>query len=139
MTTSEPVLTGPIAWAIAALLAGCSSPTVAVPAEQVCASTGAFQAAVDDFTELVASGASASEVQVAREEVQRTFKDVMEERGDVSEDQMEPLNKAVGEFQTAIDEVPDDAALSRDAAALQEELTRVDTAGDEYLAELGCV
>lgn len=139
MSTSKPVLTGLIVWAIAALLAGCSSPTVVEPAEQVCASTGSFEAAVDDFTGLVASGASASEVQVAREEVQRTFKDVMEERGDVSEDQMEPLNKAVGEFQTAIDEVPDDAALSRDAAALQEELTRVETAGDEYLAELGCV
>ncbi|MBG6225094.1 gas vesicle protein [Arthrobacter sp. CAN_A2] len=139
MSTTKPGLAGLITGGVvAALLVGCSSTTPSENTDQACASTDAFVAAVNSFTDTLSPGATVDEVQLAREEVQRTFKDLMEEGGDVAEDQREALNKAVGEFQTAIDEVPDDATLSESTAALQEEVARIDVTRDEYVAELDC-
>jgi len=98
----------------------------------------AAAAAINSFTNTLGPDATVDEVQIAREEVQRTFKVLMEEGGDVVEDQREALNTAAAEFQTAIDEVPNDAALSDSADVLQEQVARVDATRDEYVAELDC-
>ncbi|PPB48304.1 hypothetical protein C4K88_15240 [Arthrobacter pityocampae] len=139
MPMTKPVLTGLITWgAIAALLAGCNSSTPSENTDQACASADAFRTAVNDFTDTLSPGTTVDEVQAAREDVQRTFEDLMEEGGDVAEDKREALNKAVGEFQTAVDAVPDDAALLERAAVLRAEVAKIDITRDEYVAELDC-
>ena len=139
MSTTKPVLAGLITCgAAAALMMGCSSPTPSENTDQACTSADAFEAAVNDFTDTLRPGASADEVQTAREEVRRTFDDLMEEGGDVVEDKREALNKAVGEFQTAVDQATDGATLSEGVAALREEAAKVDLTRDEYVAELSC-
>lgn len=139
MSTTKPVLAGLMTCgAVAALMVGCSSATPSENTDQACASADAFEAAVNDFTDTLSPGTTAGEVQAAREEVRRTFDDLMEEGGDVVEDKREALNKAVGEFQTAVDGIPDDATLSEGVAALREEAAKVDLTRDEYVAELQC-
>ena len=139
MSTTKPVLAGLITCAAAAaLMVGCSSATPSENTDQACTSAEAFEAAVNNFTETLRPGATADEVQAAREEVRRTFDDLMEEGGDVVEDKREALNKAVGEFQTAVDEVPDGATLSEGVTALREEAAKVDLTRDEYVSELAC-
>ncbi|WP_043443002.1 hypothetical protein [Arthrobacter sp. L77] len=139
MSTRKPVLAGLImCGAVAALLAGCSSPTPSENTDQACASAEAFRTAVKDFTASLSPDTTVDEVQAAREEVQRTFEDLMEEGGDVAEDKREALNKSVGEFQTAVDAVPDNAPLLERAAVLRAEVAKIDVTRDEYIAELGC-
>ncbi|WP_434995665.1 hypothetical protein [Arthrobacter sp. Ld5] len=139
MSTSRPVLTVLVTWgAVGALLAGCSEPTPTENTDQACASADAFTAAVDDFTDTLRPGADVEEVQAARDEVRRTFEDLMEEGGDVAEDKREALNKTVAEFRTAVDEIPDDTTLSQGLAVLRQKAAEVDTTRGEYVAELGC-
>lgn len=138
MSTSNPVLTGLTVGAIAALLVGCSSATPSENTDQACASAAAFETAVNDFTDTLSPGATADEIQAARDEVRRTFDDLREEGGNVVEDKQEALNQAVGEFQTAVDEITDRATLVEGLATLRAEAAKVDIKRDEYVADLGC-
>ncbi|WP_104167283.1 hypothetical protein [Arthrobacter sp. SX1312] len=139
MSTTKHLLAGLImCGTAAALMVGCSAATPSENTDQACTSADAFRTAVNDFTDTLRPGATADEVQAARAEVRRTFDDLMEEGGDVVEDKREALNEAVGEFQTAVDEVPDGATLSEGVTALREEAAKVDLTRDEYVAELGC-
>lgn len=138
MSTKNPVLAGLIACGtVAALVTGCNTSTPDENAEQACAAADAFAAALNDFEDTLTPESTTGEVRAAREEVQRTYQDLVRAGEAVAEDRTEELEGATRELDAAVDDVPDDATLSEAAGSLRNEAAQVDAARDNFVSERG--
>lgn len=148
MSRSHPVFAGMAALAAAAaLLAGCSSPgpgTAASSARveenvsQVCAAAGAFAAALTNFKQTLKPGATVEQVDSARDQVAKTYNDLIRESQDVARDEVNAVQAAEDEFDRAVRAIPDDATLTQVAASLRDEAAKVQAALSDLRTSAKC-
>ena len=138
MSRPHPILAGSIAAAAAiALLTGCgpSSPGTAVSSaraeknvSQACAAASAFAGALTNFKQTLKPGATIEQIKSAREQVAKTYDDLVKASQDVAKDEMDAVKTAKNKFDQAVRAVPDDATLTQAAASLRDDAANVQAA-----------
>ncbi|WP_082046308.1 hypothetical protein [Arthrobacter sp. L77] len=153
MPRPRPILAGSIALGIAvAMLTGCntSTPSTSTPEPSVSSSKGPekvseactaasdFAAALTDFKQTLAPGVTVEQLDSARDQVVKTYDDLIEASQDVAEDRVNPVRTAKDELVSAVEAVPDDATLSQAAASLRDEAANVQAAVSDLQTEAAC-
>jgi hypothetical protein len=140
MSTKKPARTGLIAvGVITVLMTGCGDTTSPEEeAQQACAAADSFTAALNNFEENLTPETTTGGARAARDEVQRTYEVLVDEGQDVASDSIQDLEEAMGQLNTAVDNVPDEATLSEAADSLRYEATQVEAARDNVVNDLAC-
>lgn len=148
MSRPHPILAGSIAAGAAiALLTGCgpSSPGTSVSSaraeknvSQACAAASAFAGALTNFKQTLKPGATVEQIKSAREQVAKTYDDLVNASQDVAKDEMDAVKKAENNFDQAVRAVPDDATLTQAAASLRDDAANVQAAVSDLQTSTKC-
>ncbi len=127
------------------LLAGCSTPSppagtssAAPSVSPACAAADAFADALTGFKDTLKSGATLEQVQAARDQVVKTYDDLVDATGDAAKDRVDAVESAEARFAAAVNDVPDDATLTEAAASLRDEAANVQAALSDLVTEVQC-
>lgn len=148
MSRPRPILAGPIALlAAVALLAGCSpsSPGTSVSSaraqenvSQACAAASAYAAALTNFKQTLKPGATLEQVNSARDQVAKTYDDLVKASQDVAKDEVDAVQAAEKNFDRAVKAVPDDATLTQAFGSLRDEAANVQAAVSDLRTAAKC-
>jgi L-alanine-DL-glutamate epimerase-like enolase superfamily enzyme len=138
MSRTTPILAGAATLGTAVmLLTGCTSS----PQEDVstaCTAAAAHGAALKSFQESLSPDATVEQVKAARDEVQKTYDDMVDAAEEVSQDRANALEQAWDELDKAVEDIPDDATLQQAADSLKNEAADVESARSDVASELNC-
>jgi hypothetical protein len=138
-THQTSVGTAAVALAVAALaLNACSPPSPQENVSQACAAAESLAASVEQFRSTLSADATIEQVRSARDDVVASYDALVAEAQDVAQDRKDELETNVEEFQSAVDDVPDDTKLPDAVESLRNESADVGTALDGLEAELQC-
>lgn len=148
MSRPRPILAGSIALGFAvAMLAGCStsSPGASVSSaraeenvSQACAAASAYAAALTNFKQTLQPGATVGQLDSARDQVAKTFDDLIKASQDVARDEVDAVKTAEENFERAVNAVPDDATLTQAVASLRDEAANVQAAVSDLQTAAKC-
>ncbi|BCW70041.1 hypothetical protein [Arthrobacter sp. NicSoilB8] len=148
MSRPHRILAGSIAAGAAlALLTGCgpSSPGTSVSSaraeknvSQACAAASAFAGSLTNFKQTLKPGATIDQIKSAREQVAKTYDDLVKASQDVAKDEMDAVQKAENKFDAAVRAVPNDATLSQAAASLRDDAANVQAAVSDLQTATKC-
>ena len=148
MSRPHPILAGPIALGFAvAMLAGCStsSPGTSVSSaraeenvSQACAAASAYAAALTNFKQTLKPGATVEQVQTARDEVAKTYDDLIKASQDVARDEVDAVQAAQKNLERAVKDIPDDATLTQAVGSLRDEAVNVQAAVSDLRTAAKC-
>ncbi|MDR7084408.1 ElaB/YqjD/DUF883 family membrane-anchored ribosome-binding protein [Arthrobacter ginsengisoli] len=148
MSRPHPILAGSIAiGAAVALLTGCSpsSPGASVSSaraqenvSQACAAASAFAGALTNFKQTLKPGVTVGQVDSARDQVAKTYDDLIKASQDVAKDEVEAVKTAKNKFEQAVKAVPDDATLSQAVSSLRDEAANVQAAVSDLQTSAKC-
>lgn len=148
MSRPRPILAGSIALGFAvAMLAGCStsSPGASVSSaraeenvSQACAAASAYAAALTNFKQTLQPGATVGQLDSARDQVAKTFDDLIQASQDVAKDEVDAVKTAEENFERAVKAVPDDATLTQAVASLRDEAANVQAAVSDLQTAAKC-
>ncbi|BCW66810.1 MAG TPA: hypothetical protein VF885_20795 [Arthrobacter sp.] len=148
MSRPHPILAGPIAVAASlALLTGCStsSPGTSVSSaraqenvSQACAAASAYSAALTNFKQTLKPGATVEQINSARDQVAKTYDDLIRASQDVARDEVDAVQAAEKNFDRAVKAVPDDATLTQAFGSLRDEAANVQAAVSDLRTAAKC-
>ena len=148
MSRPRPILAGSIALGVAvAMLAGCStsSPGTSVSSaraeenvSQACAAASAYAAALTNFKQTLKPGVTVGQIDSARDEVAKTYDDLIKASQDVAKDEVDAVKAAENEFDRAVKAVPDDATLTQAVGSLRDEAAKVQAAVSDLRTAAKC-
>ena len=127
------------------LLAGCSTPSppagtssAAPSVSPACAAADAFADALTGFKDTLKPGATLEQVRAARDQVVKTYDELVDATGDAAKDRVDAVTSAKARFAAAVNDVPDDATLTEAAASLRDEAANVQAALSDLATEVQC-
>ena len=127
------------------LLAGCSTPSppagtssAAPSVSPACAAADAFADALTSFKDTLKPGATVEQVRAARDQVVKTYDELVDATGDAAKDRVDAVTSAEARFAAAVNDVPDDATLTEAAASLRDEAANVQAALSDFATEVQC-
>ena len=127
------------------LLAGCSTPSppagtssAAPSVSPACAAADAFADALTGFKDTLKPGATLEQVRAARDQVVKTYDELVDATGDAAKDRVDAVTSAEARFAAAVNDVPDDATLTEAAASLRDEAANVQAALSDLATEVQC-
>ncbi|CAH0281794.1 MULTISPECIES: hypothetical protein [unclassified Arthrobacter] len=147
MSRPQPVLARMMALGAAiGLLAGCSttSPSTSPATSQtpsvspVCAAADAFSASLTNFKDTLRPGATVEQIQSARDQVRKTYDDLVQSAGDAAKDRVDAVKTAQQKFTAAVNAVPDTATLSQAVNSLRDEAANVQAAVSDLSNDVKC-
>ena len=148
MSRPRPILAGSIALGAAvALLTGCStsSPGTSVSSarvqenvSQACAAASDYAAALTNFKQTLKPSATVEQVRSARDQVAKTYDDLIKASQDVSKDEVDAVQAAEKNLDRAVRDVPDDATLTQAAGSLRDEAANVQAAVSDLRTAAKC-
>lgn len=148
MSRPHPIIAGSIAAGAAiALLTGCgpSSPGTSVSSaraqenvSQACAAASAFAGALTNFKQTLKPGATVEQIDSARDQVSKTYDDLVKASQDVAKDELDAVKTAESKFDAAVRAVPDDATLTQAAASLRDDAANVQAAVSDLQTSTKC-
>lgn len=147
MSTPQPVLARMIAIVAAVgLLAGCStsgsgnSPSASQTktVSPVCAAAVAFSASLTNFKDTLKPGATIAQIQSAREQIRKSYDDLVNAAGDAAKDRVDAVKAAEAKFTSAVNAVPDDATLTQAVNSLRDEAANVQAAISDLSNDAKC-
>jgi len=148
MSRPRPILAGSIALvATVGLLTGCSpsSPGTSVSSaraqenvSQACAAASAYAATLTNFKQTLKPGATVEQVNSAREQVAKTYDDLIKASQDVAKDEVDAVQAAEKNFDRAVKAVPDDATLTQAFGSLRDEAANVQAAVSDLRTAAKC-
>ncbi|SKB36313.1 hypothetical protein SAMN05660473_00350 [Arthrobacter sp. 49Tsu3.1M3] len=132
--------------AAVALLAGCatsgpsSSPSAspAASVSPVCAAATDLSAALTNFKDTLKSGATIGQIQAARDQVKKSYDDLVNAASDAAKDRVDAVKAAQQKFTAAVNSVPNDATLSQAANSLKDEAANVQAAISDLSNDAKC-
>ncbi|MEY9776628.1 hypothetical protein [Arthrobacter sp. MW3 TE3886] len=147
MSKPQPVLARMSALGAAvALLAGCAtsgpssspsaSPTASV--SPVCAAATDLSTALTNFKDTLKSGATIGQIQAARDQVRKSYDDLVNAASDAAKDRVDAVKAAQQKFTSAVNSVPDDATLTQAANSLKDEAANVQAAISDLSNDAHC-
>lgn len=146
MSKPQPVLARMSALGAAvALLAGCAtsgpsspsaSPTASV--SPVCAAATDLSTALTNFKDTLKSGATIGQIQAARDQVRKSYDDLVNAASDAAKDRVDAVKAAQQKFTSAVNSVPDDATLTQAANSLKDEAANVQAAISDLSNDAKC-
>ncbi|MGZ4660531.1 MAG: hypothetical protein ACXVYB_04545 [Arthrobacter sp.] len=124
------------------LLAGCSTtspgtsqtPTVS----PVCAASAAYSTALTNFKDTLKRGATLDQIRSARDEVVKTFDDLVNAAGDAAKERVDAVKAAEEKFASAVKAVPDSATLNQAVNSLRDEAANVQAAVSDLTNDVKC-
>ena len=148
MSRPRTILAGTIALGVAvAVLTGCSTSTPGASASsaraeknvsQACEAASAYAAALTNFKQTLQPGVTVGQLDSARDQVVRTYDDLVKASQDVAKDQVDAVQKAEEKFVRAVNAVPDDATLSQAVDSLRDEAAGVQAAVSDLQTSAKC-
>lgn len=148
MSRPRPILAGSIALGVAvALLTGCSTSTPGTSVSsaraqenvsQACTAASAFAAALTNFKQTLKPGVTVEQVDSARDQVVKTYDDLIKASQDVAKDQVDAVQTAQDKFARAVRAVPDDATLTQAVDSLRDEAANVQAAVSDLQTVAKC-
>ena len=128
------------------LLAGCSpasppastsSPTPTV--SPACTAADAFAEALTSFKDtLNKPGATLEQVRSARDQVAKTYDDLVSAAGSAAQARVDAVTSAQEKFAAAVNDIPDDATLTAAIDSLRDEAANVQGALSDLTTEAKC-
>jgi hypothetical protein len=141
----QPVLARMITLGAAmALLAGCSSmgsspsPSPTPSVSPVCAAAAAYESALTNFKDTLKPGATVDQIRTARDQVVKSFDDMVSAAGDAAKDRVDAVKAAEQKFSSAVKAVPNDATLTSAIDSLRDEAANVQGAISDLTSEVKC-
>jgi DNA repair exonuclease SbcCD ATPase subunit len=134
----KPILAVAVAAAAALALSACGEETPEEHEAEACANLNQWLGAIDQLGRDLAHDATLEEVQASRETVRTERANLDASLEDVANDRLDDVDAAWDEFDAAIDDVPDDAALSDVATEVSDQLDGVKAATEGLDEDLGC-
>ena len=148
MSRRHAILEGSIALAAAAaLLTGCSPSSPGTSASsaraqenvsQACAAARAYAAALTNFKQTLKPGATVEQIRSARDQVAKTYDDLIKASQDVARDEVNAVQAAEKNFDRAVKDVPDDATLTQAVGSLRDEAANVQAAVSDLQTAAKC-
>ncbi|WP_261792225.1 hypothetical protein [Arthrobacter sp. PM3] len=130
-----------------ALLTGCGSltPNNTVSSNraeknvsQACAAASAFAASLTNFKQTLKPGATVGQIDSARDQVAKSYNDLVKAGQDVVKDEMNAVQAAEDKFDRAVRAVPNDATLSQALTSLRDEAANVQAAVSDLQTGAKC-
>lgn len=138
MFRTHRVVAGSVALGAAvALLTGCA-PTPQENVSQACAAVSAYAAALTNFKDTLKPSATVDQVKTARDQVDKTYQDMVKQTQDVAKDRADAVNTAQQDLDKAVKDVPDDATLTQAAASLRDDTVKLQAAASDLRSQLKC-
>jgi erythromycin esterase-like protein len=138
MFRAHRVVVGTVALGAAvALMAGCA-PTPQENVSQACAAVSAYAAALTNFKDTLKPSATVDQVKTARDQVDKTYQDMIKQTQDVAKDRADAVNTAQQDLDKAVKDVPDDATLTQAAASLRDDTVKLQAAASDLRSQLKC-
>jgi hypothetical protein len=154
--SSSPLKGLVLAGAIIALLCGCgtgpggsdpgtssaasstaaSSPQATV--SRVCVAADAFAGALKGFKESLTPGVRSADIRSARDQVVKTYEDLVEASADIAQDRVQAVESATDDFRAAVDAIPEGSTVTAAIDSLRAEASDVQTALRGLTSELDC-
>ena len=127
------------------LIAGCSttSPPLNTSSPQptvspVCTAADALADALTNFKDTLKPGATVEQVQSARDQVAKTYDDLVKATGNVANERVDAVKSAQDKFTSAVNDVPNDATLTAAIDSLRDEAANVQAALSDLTTEVKC-
>ena len=105
---------------------------------QACAAASAYAAALTNFKQTLKPGATVGQLDSARDQVVKTYDDLIKASQDVAKDEVDAVKKAEDNFVRAVKAVPDDATLTQAVSSLRDEAANVQAAVSDLQTAAKC-
>jgi hypothetical protein len=105
---------------------------------QACAAASAYAAALTNFKQTLNPSATVGQLDAARDQVVKTFDDLIKASQDVAKDQVDAVKTAEENFVRAVKAVPDDATLTQKVNSLRDEAANVQAAVSDLQTAAKC-
>ena len=148
MSRPRPIAAGSIALGVAvAMLTGCSTSTpgsnvssarAQENVSQACAAASAYAAALTNFKQTLKPGATVGQLDSARDQVVKTYDDLIKATQDVAKDEVDAVKTAENNFDRAVKAVPDDATLTQAVSSLRDEAASVQASVSDLQTAAKC-
>jgi len=134
--TTSPATTSPATTSPAATSPAATSPEAKV--SQVCVAADAFAGALRGFKDILKPGVRSGDIRSARDQVEKTYDDLVEASADVARDRVEAVESATDDFREAVDALPEGATVSETIDTVRTEASDVQAALRGLTSELHC-
>lgn len=131
--------------AAVALLGGCttagppaSTSTPQATVSPVCAAADAYADALTGFKDTLVPGATVEQVRAARDQVVKTFDDLVTAIGSEAKGRVDAVMTAEDKFTSAVNEIDDTTTLAQAADSLRAEAANVQAALSDLVTEVQC-
>lgn len=139
MSGTHRMLAGLVALGVAvATLTGCSTSSPQENVSQACTAARAHASALTSFKAMLKPDVPIEQVRSARNEVVKTYDELVKATQDVARDQVEAVKTAQKKFASAVDAVPDQATLPQAVDSLRDEAVNVQAAVSDLTTEIKC-
>ena len=132
------VFAGPVALVAAAALLTSCAPTPQENVSQACAAAGAYAAALTNFKDTLKPSATVEQVQTARDQVTKTYDEMIKQSQDVAKDRADAVKTAQQNLESAVKDVPNDATLRQAANSLRDDTVKLQAAASDLRSQLKC-
>jgi hypothetical protein len=133
---SDPATSSTAASSTAVSSTAASSPQATV--SRVCVAADAFAGALRGFKESLKPGVRSADIRSARDQVAKTYEDLVEASADVAQDRVQAVESATDDFRAAVDAIPEGATATAAIDSLRAEASDVQTALRGLTDELDC-
>jgi hypothetical protein len=132
------VFAGPVALVAAVALLTSCAPTPQENVSQACAAAGAYAAALTNFKDTLKPSATVEQVQTARDQVTKTYDEMIKQSQDVAKDRADAVKTAQQNLESAVKDVPNDATLKQAANSLRDDTVKLQAAASDLRSQLKC-
>lgn len=132
------VFAGPLALGAAVALLTSCAPTPQENVSQACAAAGAYAAALTNFKDTLTPSATVEQVQTARDQVTKTYDEMIKQSQDVAKDRADAVKTAQQNLESAVKDVPNDATLKQAANSLRDDTVKLQAAASDLRSQLKC-
>ncbi|SDK80732.1 hypothetical protein SAMN04487916_103131 [Arthrobacter sp. ov407] len=129
---------GPLALGAAVALLTSCAPTPQENVSQACAAADAYAAALTNFKDTLTPSATVEQVQTARDQVTKTYDEMIKQSQDVAKDRADAVKTAQQNLESAVKDVPNDATLKQAANSLRDDTVKLQAAASDLRSQLKC-
>ena len=124
--------------AAVATISGCSTSSPQENVSQACTAVRAHASALTSFKATLKPEVPIEQVRSARDEVVKTYDELVKATQNVARDQVEAVKAAQNKFASGVDAVPDQATLPQAIDSLRDEAVYVQAAVSDLTTEIKC-
>ncbi|MGO4230650.1 hypothetical protein AB4Y72_17525 [Arthrobacter sp. YAF34] len=132
------IFAGPVALGTAVALLTSCAPSPQENVSQACAAASAYALALTNFKDTLKPSATVDEVHSARDQVTKTYEEMIKQSQDVAKDRADAVKTAEQNLEKAVKDVPNDATLTQAAASLRDETVKLQAAASDLRSQLKC-